>query len=520
PETRGLTGSTPDTAGAGAVEEPNHQPLLAEQAGAASLTLASSSPRVATGLISDVASREIIRFMQINATPRAATVLTAEAESDSLREHQAGFRPALGFAALGVSHHRAPLAIRERLGRGFSVVGASAPAAGRLGARDGSIALITCNRVELYSVAATAQAAEAQIRGLLHEVWNDPGDGLSPYLDTYTGDEVARHLFRVTSGLDSLVIGEAEVLGQVRRSLHGEDASIRHRPELVHLFHHAVRVGRRARAETGIGRNAGSIASVAINLAQEHFGDLRGRRVLVIGAGEAGKLSARALAKLGGSDLFVANRTPHRAVAVATELGGSAIAWEHVLGCLETVDIVVTATGSPDYVLRLADFERVLKHHPKRRMLALDIAVPRDIEPSVASLPGIRLANVDDLQTTRDLGLGQRREAVGAVEDLIDAEVARFSSWRRSSGSASTVHALRTRSEGLRERELEKALRLLPNLSSPERQVVGALTRSIVTKLLHHPTAALRDTFQDAEDVAIVRRLFGLASESPQETRS
>jgi glutamyl-tRNA reductase len=415
------------------------------------------------------------------------------------------------IVAVGTSHRRTPISVRERLTR---------PAADSQDL-DAAVLLATCNRFEAYTTARSAKEGLDRLISLMRRRWDGPWEELAPYLDVYRGEEAVRHLFRVAAGLDSLVLGEAEVLGQVGAALRAATSSMSAGRELARLFGHAVRVGRRARAETGIGRQAGSVSSVAVRLARETLGALQGRRVLVVGAGEAATLSVRALAAAGACDVTVVNRTRERAAIAAAEVGGRVVSWEGLHEALREADVVVTAASSSDgYLLGPDDLRAALTGRASGEgVLVLDIAVPRAVDPAAAFLPRAHLFNVDDLQAVRDAGLDQRRQEVERVEGIIEEELGRFHAWWREMQAAPTLRALHEQAEAVRTRELAKALRKLPGLTPDERTTVEALTRSLIGKLLHNPIASLKDGLGDAEHLAATRRLFRLAAEADRGER-
>lgn len=431
-----------------------------------------------------------------------------------LLSHDAGsiFTSVVPVAA-SMSYHRSPIAIRERLATNMAGTDSVIPT---FDLQD-VVVLSTCNRFEIYAVSASANQGMEHLRGIMQAFWDaEADDALEPYMDFHVGSDVAHHLFRVAAGLDSLVIGESEILGQVGAALGTASASGEMRQEMIRLFHHAIRVGRRARSDTSIGRQAGSVSSVAIRLARETLGDLDGKRVLVIGAGEAAALAARALMGAGANDISVANRTLERASILASEVGGRTIPWDSLQGALNHADVVITATGASDYVLGADDIHQAIggRDNETRLMLILDIAVPRDVDPRADDIPGVRLFNVDDLYSLRDVGLAHRQQAVTKVESIIAEEMNRFHAWWQNIQVAPTIRSLHGQAEQIRDQEVTKALRKLPGLTPDERDVVEALTKSLVAKLLHNPTASLKDGLGDPEHVEATRRLFQLPVEN------
>lgn len=411
--------------------------------------------------------------------------------------------------AMGVSYRRAPLAVRERLAP------ADPEAAAVLVSRHlgQGVLLATCNRVEAYTVALSPQEGLERLRALFIAASGSLGEEIEPFLEVYTGEEVVRHLFRVAAGLDSLVLGEAEILGQVGSALRSAAGAGMAGQEMVHLFQHAVRVGRRARVETEVGHKAGSISSAALGLARQALGPLEGRQVLVLGAGEAARTSVRALVGAGISRVLVANRTASRAAELAAALGGQALVWQSIPEALASSDILVTAIAAPGPILTAQDLRTALQGREGRRLVVLDIAVPRNVEPEAAQVPAVVLYNLDGLQAAVEAGHTLRRREVRAVEAIIAKELVRFQTWWRAADALPTIREIHRRAEDLRQRELAKALQRLPSLAPADRAIVDALSRSVVRKLLHDPVASLKDGAGDAAHLAAVRRLFRLREE-------
>ncbi|MCH8206657.1 MAG: glutamyl-tRNA reductase, partial [Chloroflexi bacterium] len=294
------------------------------------------------------------------------------------------------------------------------------------------------------------------------------------------------------SGLDSMIVGESQILGQVRDALSVASESQSLQVPQVGLFHAAVRTGRRVREETDVGRNALSISYAGVKLAQQVLGTLQGQRVLLIGAGEAGRLVANALRTAGVGELMIANRTMARADELARGLGGRVVPFEDIEDALSGADIVVAATDSPDYIVTLSMVTAVVGRRRTGPLFFFDLAVPRDVDPEVASLDGVRLYNIDDLSSIAEENLASRRRAAVEAESIVEQELTRFMRWWESLEGIDLIKGLRTQAEAIRERELERAMRRMPDLASEHRQVVEALTKSIVNRLLHERTKSLR----------------------------
>jgi glutamyl-tRNA reductase len=395
----------------------------------------------------------------------------------------------VSLALVGVSHHVAPVELRERVA--FDLDQAAALARG-LG---DAVCLSTCNRTELYVSGVDAGAAAAA----LEERAGRSLDGVAYRLHD---DAAALHLFRVAAGLDSLVPGEGEILGQVRAAFEAASPG----PVLDHVFRQALAVGKRVRSETAIGESPASVSSAAAALAAQVFGDLRGRLVLLVGAGRIGELAAANLASRGAVIAYVANRTVETAAALARRFGGEAVALEEIPARLGSVDVVVSSTSSPEQVVRAAD----VPARRRRPLFLIDIAVPRDLDPAIQELDGCFLYDIDDLEAVVAETLAGRRTEAERAEQLVAEEVDRFRSWEASLDVVPAIASLRARAEEIRSAELAK---LRGRLSEDERRTVESVTSQILNKLLHLPTVRMKEAAVGANGAAyadVVRHLFGL----------
>jgi glutamyl-tRNA reductase len=395
------------------------------------------------------------------------------------------------LSLVGISHHVAPVELRERVA--LDATGA-AELAHRLG---DAVCLSTCNRTEVYLVDESEERAVAALESLAER----PLDSIVYRLD----DEAAAvHLFRVASGLDSLVPGEGEILGQVRSAYEAAAPG----PMLDRVFRQALSVGKRVRTETAIGESPASVSSAAAALAQQVFGDLRDRRVLVVGAGRIGELAAANLASRGATIAFVANRTVEAAGELARRFGGEAIPLEAIPARLGEVDVVLASTSAPDVVVRAAD----VPAHRRSPLFFIDIAVPRDVEPAVHDLDGCFLYDIDDLEAVVAETLAGRRAEAARAEELVAEEAERFRAWQASLEVVPAIASLRARAEEIRSAELAK----LGTLSDHERRTVESVTAQILNKLLHLPTVRMKQAAAAAEGATYadaVRHLFGLEDE-------
>ncbi|MEX2245671.1 MAG: glutamyl-tRNA reductase [Dehalococcoidia bacterium] len=409
------------------------------------------------------------------------------------------------ISLVGISHKTAPVAVREH----FALEPHELPAAlVRLGEHHaGAAVLSTCNRTEVYVANPRGVGDPRAIVALLSEIKGEPPVEGAPFF-VLSGKDAARHLFRVAAGVESMVIGESEILGQVRGAFTAATAAGTHTVALSRLFHTAIRVGRRARSQTHIGRHAVSVSSTAVALARKTLDGLDGKTVLVISAGEAGKLTARSLAEAGVAKMLVTSRTAERARELAADLGGTPIAFERLADALAEADIVITATASPEHIIDRVMIERAMAGRPQRPMLLIDIAVPRDVDPAAGSLPGVHLSNIDDLQEVARANMHLRRGELSQVEAIVEEEVARFGDWLRTLEAVPTISALNARADEIRLAELERTL-AKTQLSPADRKRIEAMTAAIVKKLLHDPIRRLK-TPDGERYVEGARALFGL----------
>ncbi|HET7647045.1 MAG TPA: glutamyl-tRNA reductase [Gaiellaceae bacterium] len=394
------------------------------------------------------------------------------------------------LSLVGLSHHVAPVELRERVTLDL------AAAAGVARGLGDAVCLSTCNRTELY----LWEVGEERAAATLEELAGEPLDGVLYRLQE---DAAALHLFRVAAGLDSLVPGEGEILGQVRDAYEAVTPG----PVLDRVFRQALGVGKRVRTETAIGESPASVSSAAAALAAQVFGDLRGRSVLLVGAGRIGELAASNLVSRGAQIAYVANRTEESAHALAQRFGGTALRLDELASRLAEVDVVVSSTSSPEPVLRAADV-------PARRrapLFFIDIAVPRDLDPAIGSLGGCFLYDIDDLEAVVAETLAGRRAEAERAEQLVAEEAERFRSWRASLDVVPAIASLRARAEEIRAAELAKV-----RVSDDERRTLESVTQQILNKLLHLPTVRMKEAAVSADGAVYadaVKHLFGLDEE-------
>ncbi len=306
-----------------------------------------------------------------------------------------------------------------------------------------------------------------------------------------------------------MVVGESEILGQVRAAFTAATAAGTHTPVISRLFHTAIRVGRKARAQTEIGRHAVSVSSTAIALARGTLGDLSGLTVLVVGAGEAGKLTAAALENTGAGRMLVTSRTADRTADLASALGARPIAFDAREAAIAAADIVISSTAAHDFVIGRAMVERAMRARATRPLLLIDIAVPRDIDPAARDVPGVHLCDIDELQTVAERNMRRRRTAVAQAEKIVDEDATKFIDWLHSLEVVPTVSSLRAHAETVRLAELQRTL-AKTNMSAADRKRVEAMTSAIVKKLLHTPISKLKEPGEGERYVQAARGLFGL----------
>ena len=417
----------------------------------------------------------------------------------------------MSIVVIGVNHRTAPLAVLERLTIApDDVAKAVVGLARRDNLREVAV-LSTCNRTEVYAVAERFHGAYADIRDFLCELGSLRADELHPHLYSQHDDAAAQHLFEVAAGLDSAVLGESEILGQVRAAWQRakDEAGVRSTLDL--LFRHALRVGKRARTETAIGRGTSSVSHAAVEMVTDRLGELHGRHVVVVGAGEMGVGVATALHKAGAGTITVCNRTPERGIHLAERVGGRAVGLDRLGEALATADVVLACTASGLSTVTTEDVAANLR--PGSAMLVVDIAVPRSVDHSVGALQGVTLLDLDDLRDWADRGISLRTAEVDRVRRLVTEEVEQFALEVTARQAAPLVAQLHRQAESVRCGELARYASRLGELDDDERDAVEALTKAIVKKLLHGPSVRLRHdagTPKGERNAAAVSDLFDL----------
>jgi len=422
----------------------------------------------------------------------------------------------LHLLCLGINHQSGSIALREQLAFSSHCLEASLA---RLGCGDESglsdirelVILSTCNRVELY--AATTRVCFDTLEAFLSETQHIPLAEISSHLYYRQGEEVVQHLLNVAAGLDSVVLGEPQILGQVTDAYsaarrHGTAGKL-----LSRLFQTAIQAGKRARTETAISHNAASVASVAVKLISESVSDLSSAKVMVLGAGEMAELSVEALRKRGVTQIIVVNRTLQRAQELAQRWNGQSAALEMLLELLPDMDIVITSTGAPHTIIQTSMVSKIMEERSHRPMVIMDIAVPRDVDSDVSQIPGVYLFDMDALSEQLENALALRAAEIPRVEKILAEERACFMEYLATLDLVPLIVEMRQRADAIRQAELEKSIRRLPDLPPDIQQHIDVLTKAIVNKILHSPTIRLRQEANgpNAVDYAdVARGLFGL----------
>ncbi len=423
------------------------------------------------------------------------------------------------FQLIGVNHKSAPVEVRERL----AIPESHLPdALKRLvqhpGVNEGII-VSTCNRVELL---AGAQNGGADLRKFLGDYFQMDRTQIDPHLYEYREQDAVRHLFRVTSSLDSMVVGEAQILGQVKEAYATARAVGAVHSQLDQLLTRAFAVAKRVRTETAVGSSAVSVASVAVELAKKIFGSLQGKNVYLVGAGKMTELAARHLLAHGAGSIFVANRTYDRAIRLAQKFNGQAIEFNRLYDTCDRADIVITSTGAPHAIFRREHGEQFLSRRKNRPMFFIDIAVPRDVDPEMNKLDGIFVYDIDDLQQGVASHVADRKKEAERADQIINTEVERFQARLQTLDVVPTIVSLQDHLETIRQAEIDRVRGRLGQLSPEQHLAVETLTRGIVNKIMHTPISTLKTAARESEAttvVEVVRRLFNLqqknASDDP-----
>jgi glutamyl-tRNA reductase len=418
---------------------------------------------------------------------------------------------------LGVSHKTAPVALRERVALTDGQAGEFVDALLSAEAVQEAVAISTCNRTEVYLVSPDPVEAETVALGLLARQADIRPTELAPAIYSLRNCDAARQLFRVAAGLESMIVGEAEVQGQVRRAYERALAAGSTGPLTNRVFAAALVTGKRARAETAVGEGATNVPAVAVALARDVLGELDGRQVIVLGTGETGELTAEALAGRGADTVFVANRRRERAESLARRFGGRVVGFDRLPSELDRADILVASTSSPHAIVGAEELEAVMAGRRDRPLLLVDIAVPRDVEPACAAVEGATLYDIDDLQAVVARHRSGRESEAERAEEIVEQEIQRFAQWLGSLEVLPTIQALRGRAGTIVERVLAENASRWETMSERDLERIALVARAVANRLLHEPTVRLKEAPRDRAHARmhLLRELFALHDDAP-----
>ena len=419
----------------------------------------------------------------------------------------------MNLILIGMNHKTAPLEIRERLSLACGDSINPLIEIMNIPQIKEAIYLSTCNRVEVLAHAVDEDIAAEKLKSFIFHHGNLSPEDMARCLYTHYHHDAVRHLFRVASSIDSMVMGEPQILGQVKDAYR---TAVEHNASGVMLnkvIHHAFRTAKRVRTETGIASNAVSVSFAAVELAKKIFGNLRGKTILLIGAGEMSELAAKHLINYGVEKIFITNRTYTRAVQMADNFHGTAVEFETLQEKIHDVDIVISSTGAPGYVIDVSMIAASLRRRKNRLLFLIDIAVPRDIDPAVGHIDNVYLYNIDNLQDIVDGNLQIRKKEAEKAEAIIDEEVSHYQKWYNTLEVVPTIVSLREKMEGIIRGELAKSAAWMENLTEEERKNIEGFANSIINKVLHDPITGLKEESREngaLPYIAAIRRLFGL----------
>ncbi len=399
------------------------------------------------------------------------------------------------LVCLGLSHHTAPVDVRERHAFPTAMMGEALVALRDYEAVREALMLQTCGRLEIYAELEDYESGVGQLKTYLNNFRHSDVSDMDSYMYTLLGTQAIDHLFRVSTGLDSMLIGEAEILGQVKDA-YVQAQRARSLGKTLHtLFREALEAGKNARAQTAISSDSTSVATAAVGFAKQHVGDLAGKIVLVIGAGKMGAAAARRMRDEGAAQIVVLNRSHRRARDVADQIGEAARTADMpgLVNALKEADVVVTSTGASHFIVTPGNVAEAMLARPHRPLFMVDIAVPRDVDPEVTRIPGVGLIDIDGLKDLVDVTLEKRREAIPLVEEIIATHVERFAQWYQSRVAVPVISSLMQKAESIRAAEMERLLARCPELSERERSLVTGMSLTIVSKLLHSAIVRIRD---------------------------
>ncbi|HUV04166.1 MAG TPA: glutamyl-tRNA reductase [Armatimonadota bacterium] len=426
------------------------------------------------------------------------------------------------LVVIGLNHKTAPVELREKLSIDKTQLREALSSLNAIGTITECVILSTCNRTEVYAYTCS-RADDAAIVKRIGEFCRVRPDAFAPHLYSNAGHKAVEHLFHVAAGIDSMVVGEAQILGQVKEAY----TAARHLgftgPVLNTLSQQAIAVGKKARTETDIGRGAFSVGAVAVQLARSIFDELNGRTVLIVGAGKMAELAITHLASCGASKVLVANRTYGKAVNLASQFGGQPVRFEDLASALETADIVITSTGANRPILTCEMVSAAMDARRGRPMFLIDVAVPRDIHPKVQKVDNVFVYNIDDLQSAVEADAVGRQAEAANVQVIVAEEVEGFMRWFRTLDAVPVITALRKKFEGIRSSELAKLKKKLPDLAPEHLEAINAATRSIVNRICHEPMIRIKDYASDENGSARLETacdIFGISSATNGENDS
>ncbi len=422
-------------------------------------------------------------------------------------------RPTYDFLVLGINHNTAPVLIREKVSFPGNQDGAITRFLIQTGDLLECIILSTCNRSEIIAVTNDLESSSENLIHLVSEIHGLNKELIRPYFYIKKGPDAVRHLFRVTSSLDSMVLGEPQIVGQVKDAFRRDAAANTTGPLLNRLMHRAFFTAKRVRTETGVALSAVSVAYVAVELAKKILGELEQRQALLIGAGEMAELTARYLANVVKKPMKIINRTFENACVLASQFDGSAESMEKLDDALAMADVVISSTGSCDPIIRFQEMKKVMRRRRHRPIFMIDIAIPRDIEPEINDLDGVYLYNIDDLQSVVDENIGERRLEAEKADRIVDQEVNKFINWTKSLEWAPTIVALKEKFEEIRTNEISRMNGKLGPLSDAEKDAIEILTKAIINKIAHGPISFMKQSIKTKkinQHVDFVQRVFGL----------
>lgn len=414
---------------------------------------------------------------------------------------------------VGVNHSTAPLAIREKAAIGIGKLNDALYLLCSLVSH--GVILSTCNRTEVYTISIDDNNAQTAGLSFLKNCLDISDNVLHKHTYTMAGNAAVEHLFRTASGLDSMIIGEYEVLGQMRQALEAAEKVRMVNLPLRHIFQSAIRTGRRVREKTGISKNALSVSSVAVDLSAKVVGNLKGSRMLVIGAGEAGRLVAKAARDRGVSQIVIASRTQERASSLTNALGGTAISLNDAMQELCNCDIIVTCADAPHSLLGVSQVRAMMREHSKLPLIIIDIAVPRNVDPEVAQIKDVFLFNIDDLYRIHKQNRRQRESEINKAENIVSEEMDKFSIWWRDYKIRPLIRAMMSKAEGIRCSQLKRTIKKMPTLSDEDKYKLEKMTKAIITKILKDPIGIIKANGRKDNNFAeILKELFQLSEVS------